>query len=85
MASLLNIIFSFPTLILVSRSCLLNCWRCDLENSTASVLDVSYVTAFVTPHSKTVLATVFKVRAIFLTEVPEAINPKSSTNDRDVL
>ena len=37
-ASLLNEILLLPTLSLVSRSCLLNRCRCDLEKSTAPFL-----------------------------------------------
>lgn len=68
----------------MSHNCLLNRWRCDLENSTAPVLGVSYVTAFAVPHSKTFVNTVSRVWAIFLTEVTEAMNSRSSTNDREV-
>lgn len=83
-AFLLKILFSLPTLILVSRCYLLSRWQCDLENSTVFVLEVSYVTALVLPHSKTVVTTVHKVWTISVTDVPKAINPRSSANDKDV-
>ena len=83
-ASLLNITCSLPPLIFVSRSYLLNRCRCNFENSTASVFALSYVTAFSVPHSNIVFAPSLRIFPISFIELPDAINPRSSTNDNDV-
>lgn len=43
-----------------------------------------YVTGFTIPNFKIVIATVFYVWAIFLTEFSNTINLKLSTNDKDI-
>ena len=60
-AFLLNEISSLPALSFVSCSCLFNRCRFDFEKVTASVFDVSKVTAFSVPHSITVWATFSRV------------------------
>lgn len=84
MVSLLNIIFLFSILILVSRSDLFSRYWYDLEKSTASIFAISYITTFASPNCKTILATFSKIRVISLTKDPKIINPKLSTNKKDV-
>lgn len=71
-------------LILVFCISLFSYYWYNLENNTASVFDISYVTVFERPDSKTDFAPISKVFTISRTKVPEDINPKSSSNDIDV-
>lgn len=71
-----------------AADCTTASWICRTSPGTSPWVRVKpliWITAFAVPNSKTVVATVSRVRAIYLTEVPEAMNPRSSTNDRDVM
>ena len=76
--------FSALILILTSAICLFNRWQYNLEKSIASVLSISYVIALYFPYSSTTLATLSRALASSFTKYPEAIKPKSSTNDKNV-
>ena len=84
MASLLKRIFLSPIWILVFCSWQFSHYLWDLKNSIAFVFVILYVIAFVLSHCNTVLVTISKIRATFLTKDFIAMNPRLSINKRAV-